>query len=68
MKVKVLKFPDGKVAVTSGLQVQVNKQKPIIEEEIEVDKKGFDKLLRNPKSFKFSKRAKKPKESSVKAK
>ncbi len=54
---KVLKFPDGKIAVTNGLQVEVNKQKPILEEE--VDKDTYQRLIKGPLKFKFSKRAKK---------
>ncbi len=57
---KVLKFPDGKIAVTDGLQVEVNKQKPILEEK--VDKETYQKLFKKPLKFKFSKRAKKPAE------
>ena len=59
MKIKVLKFPDGKIAVSNGLQVEVNKQKPNLEEEIQTDRAGFDKLLEKPHHFKFSKKAKK---------
>lgn len=54
---KVLKFPDGKIAVTDGLKVEVNKQKPILEEK--VDKDTYQKLFKKPLKFKFSKRAKK---------
>lgn len=54
---KVLKFPDGSIALTNGLQVTSNKQKPILEEEISKDE--YQKLFKGPLKFKFSKRAKK---------
>ena len=60
---KVLKFPDGKIAVTNGLQVEVNKQKHILEET--VDKGTYQKLFKKPLRFKFSKKAKKPIEKHV---
>ena len=59
MKIKVLKFPNGKIAVSSGLLVEVNKQKPILEEEKDINEKEIAKLLKNPHKFKFSKKAKK---------
>ena len=59
----MLKFADGKVAYSSGLLVEVNKQKPILEEEIgDVNKKELTKLLEKPHKFKFSKKAKKIKD------
>lgn len=58
MKIKIYKYPNGKVVASSGLHIEVNKQKPVISEEIDIDRKEFNKLLENPK-FKFSKKAKK---------
>lgn len=55
---KVLKFPDGSIAVTNGLQVTSSNQKPILEED--VDKDTYQRLFKGPLKFKFSKRAKKP--------
>lgn len=60
MRIKALKFPDGKVAMTSGLLVEINKNKPILEEEVgDMSEKGVRKLMENPHKFKFSKKAKK---------
>jgi hypothetical protein len=54
---KVLKFPDGKIAVTDGMRVEVNRQRPILEEK--VNKEEYQRLFKKPLKFKFSKRAKK---------
>lgn len=59
MKVKMLKFKDGKVAFSRGLLVEVNKQKPILEEEKDFGEQELKKIRENPKKFKFSKKAKK---------
>ena len=60
MRIKALKFPDGKIAITSGLLVEVNKNKPILEEEIGgMNEKEIGKLMEKPHKFKFSKKAKK---------
>ena len=60
MKTKVLKFPDGKIAVVRGVGIRINKQKPILEEEVgELSEKERAKLLRKPSKFKFSKKARK---------
>ena len=53
MKIKILKFPDGNVATTTGLKVQINKQEPILEEEVELSEKEAKKIIENPKKFKF---------------
>lgn len=58
MKTKVLRFANGSVAVTNGLGVRINKQYPILEEEIKTDKDSVDIIYRNPKRFRFSKKAK----------
>ncbi len=60
MKTKILKFPDGRIAVIRGVGVRVNKQKPILEDEVsEMSEKEVNAVIRNPKKFRFSKRAKK---------
>ncbi len=53
MKIKMLKFPDGRVGATTGLKVEINKQKPILEEEVELSKTEVKKIIENPKKFKF---------------
>jgi len=59
MKAKLLKFADNRTAIVSGMHIEVNKQKPILEEEIETDKDTFRQMLLHPKKIKLSKRAKK---------
>ena len=58
MKTKVLKFPDGRIAVSKSIGIRINKQKPIIEEEVgDMGDKELNKLMENPHKFKFSKKS-----------
>ncbi len=60
MKIKALKFPDGKIAISTGLLVEVNKKNAILEEEVGgMSEKELAKLMEKPHKFKFSKKAKK---------
>ena len=60
MKTKVFKFPDGRIAISKGIGIRINKQKPILEEEIgDMNEKELRKLMEKPHKFKFSKKAKK---------
>ncbi len=60
MKIKVLKFPDGNIAISKGIGIRVNKKNAILEEEVGgMSEKELAKLMEKPHKFKFSKKAKK---------
>ncbi len=48
MKIKILKFKDGRTAVSVGLHVEINKQKPTIETEIDVSEEEVRNIIEKP--------------------
>ena len=48
MKVKILRFPDGRTAVSTGLQVEINKLKPILESEFDTDESEIREMMEQP--------------------
>ena len=60
MRIKILKFPDGRLAVTSGLRVEVNKQKPEETYELDVDEKEWVEMVKKPHKQAFKIKGRKP--------
>ena len=60
MRIKILKFPDGRLAVTNGLRVEVNKQNPKETYELDVDRKEMDGIIEKPHKQAFRLRGRKP--------
>lgn len=52
MKVKIFTYPDGRHAFATGnIEIEVNKQKPIDEVQMNMDDNQKEELFNNPKDF-----------------
>ena len=60
MKTKIIRFKGGNIAIIKGIGVRVNGKSHIIEQAVgNMTEKEINSIMKNPKKFRFSKKAKK---------